>query len=159
MEHFQPTAGSSEDDLPLEPLVPSPCPRKPPYRGDRLRNAYMFRKPSGRSRAARWKKQGSDDAGSAALAVALFAKTKLARLYQAKPGTQRTHALGDRALPDSMAAANAADPKEGFVRASFKASFFVVREVKNLTNSSSMHDIICFLWLVAVGAWVQMFRK
>ena len=51
-------------------------------------------------------------------------KTKLERLYQAKPGTQRMHALGDRALPDLMAAANAADPEEGFVRTSFKASFF-----------------------------------
>ena len=44
------------------------------------------------------------------MAVAAFAKAKLASYAQAKPRTHRTHALGDRALPDLISDANAADP-------------------------------------------------
>ena len=98
-------------------------------------------------------------AGRGPVPVAPFAEAKLASHTSAKPRTHGTHALGDRALPDLMAAANAAVPEEGFVRAIFKASSFVARVFNDLMNSSSMHDIVRFLRLGAVGTWVQMFRN
>ena len=53
-------------------------------------------------------KRGSHEAGSAALPVTPFAKAKLANYFSAKTRTHRTHALGDRALPDLRADAAAA---------------------------------------------------
>ena len=54
-------------------------------------------------------KRGSDEAGSATQPVAPFAEVKVASYTSAKPRPHRTHALGDRALPDLMADPNAAD--------------------------------------------------
>ena len=65
-------------------------------------------------------KRRSDEAGSAAQPVAPFAKAKLASYSSATPRTHRTHAQGDRVLPDLVTDRDAVSPTPVFSEASGK---------------------------------------